>query len=111
MRHEHRGATFHPAGCRTVAETLELVRSSLPAKITLHATIPDQPPSSDLPLGSDDQGRDMLAVLVAGVPLTLRVGFIAGTVGLVIGIILGFLSAALPMPGADYIVLPWGEVD
>jgi PAS domain S-box-containing protein len=29
--------------CRTVAETLELVRSSLPAKITLHATIPDEP--------------------------------------------------------------------
>jgi len=59
------------------------------------ATIPDQPPSADLPLGSDDQGRDMLAVLVAGVPLTLRVGFIAGTVGLVIGIILGFLSGYL----------------
>ncbi len=59
------------------------------------ATIPDQPPSSDLPLGSDDQGRDMLAVLVAGVPLTLRVGFIAGTVGLLIGVILGFLSGYL----------------
>jgi peptide/nickel transport system permease protein len=56
------------------------------------ATIPDQPPSPDLPLGSDDQGRDMLAVLVAGVPLTLRVGFIAGAVGLLIGIVLGFLS-------------------
>ena len=54
--------------------------------------IPDQPPSSDYPLGSDDQGRDMLAVLVAGVPLTLRVGFIAGGVGLLIGIILGFIS-------------------
>jgi peptide/nickel transport system permease protein len=56
------------------------------------STIPDLPPSSDLPLGSDDQGRDMLAVLVAGVPLTLRVGFIAGSVGLLIGIVLGFLS-------------------
>src|SRR5436190_7067302 len=56
------------------------------------SAIPDQPPSRDLPLGSDDQGRDMLAVLVSGVPLTLRVGFIAGSVGLVIGIILGFLS-------------------
>jgi peptide/nickel transport system permease protein len=53
---------------------------------------PDQPPSGDLPLGSDDQGRDLLAVLVAGLPLTLRVGFIAGTVGLGIGIILGFLA-------------------
>jgi signal transduction histidine kinase len=29
--------------CRMVVETLELVRSSLPARITLHATIPDQP--------------------------------------------------------------------
>src|SRR5258708_20494196 len=66
------------------------VNNAVPA-----ATIPDQPPSSDLPLGSDDQGRDMLAALVAGVPLTLRVGFIAGTVGLVIGIILGFLSGHL----------------
>ncbi len=56
------------------------------------SAIPDQPPSSDLPLGSDDQGRDMLAVLVAGVPLTLRVGFIAGTVGVLIGIVLGFVS-------------------
>ena len=56
------------------------------------SSIPDQPPSSDLPLGSDDQGREMLAVLVAGVPLTLRVGFIAGSVGLLIGIFLGFLS-------------------
>ena len=56
------------------------------------STIPDQPPSRDLPLGSDDQGRDMLAVLVSGVPLTLRVGFIAGSVGLMIGIVLGFLS-------------------
>lgn len=56
------------------------------------ATIPDQPPGPDLILGSDDQGRDMFAVLVAGVPLTLRVGFIAGTVGILIGIILGFVS-------------------
>ena len=56
------------------------------------STIPDQPPSRELPLGSDDQGRDMLAVLISGVPLTLRVGFIAGSVGLMIGVVLGFLS-------------------
>ncbi|HLH73599.1 MAG TPA: ABC transporter permease [Chloroflexota bacterium] len=56
------------------------------------SVIPDQPPSADYPLGSDDQGRDLLAVLVAGLPLTLRVGFIAGAVGLGIGIILGFVS-------------------
>ncbi len=56
------------------------------------STIPDQPPSAELPLGSDDQGRDLFAVLVAGLPLTLRVGFIAGAVGLFIGIVLGFLA-------------------
>ena len=56
------------------------------------SVIPDQPPSADYLLGSDDQGRDLLAVLVAGLPLTLRVGFIAGIVGLSIGIILGFVA-------------------
>jgi peptide/nickel transport system permease protein len=56
------------------------------------SVMPDQAPSTDLPLGSDDQGRDLLAVLVAGLPLTLRIGFIAGAVGLFIGIILGFVA-------------------
>ena len=32
---------------------------------------PVQPPSWSLPLGSDKQGRDLLAVMVAGTPLTL----------------------------------------
>jgi peptide/nickel transport system permease protein len=59
------------------------------------SVIPDQPPSGDLPLGSDEHGRDLLAVLVAGLPLTLRVGFIAGTVGLLIGTILGFVAGYL----------------
>ena len=53
------------------------------------SVIPDQPPSREFPLGSDDQGRDLAAVLVAGLPLTLRIGFIAGVVGLAIGILLG----------------------
>ena len=56
------------------------------------SVLPDQPPSPGLPLGSDDQGRDLLAVLVAGLPLTLRVGFIAGTVGLIVGTILAFIA-------------------
>jgi len=56
------------------------------------SVLPDQPPSGDYPLGTDDQGRDLMAVLVAGLPLTLRVGFIAGSVGLVIGIVLGFVA-------------------
>ncbi len=50
------------------------------------------PPSLDRPLGTDAAGRDLLAVMVAGTPLTLRVGFVAGAVGLGIGILLGFVA-------------------
>ena len=49
-------------------------------------------PSGAHPFGTDDSGRDLLAVMVVGVPLTLRIGFLAGAVGLGIGIVLGFLS-------------------
>jgi len=57
--------------------------------------IPSQPPGPGLPLGSDDQGRDLLAVLVAGLPLTLAVGFLAGGLGLLIGSILGMVSGSV----------------
>ena len=56
------------------------------------SAIPDLAPGPDAPLGSDDQGRDLLAVLIRGVPLTLRVGFLAGGVGLAIGVVLGMLA-------------------
>ena len=49
-------------------------------------------PSLDHPLGTDAAGRDLMAVMVAGTPLTLRVGFLAGAVGLGIGIVLGFVA-------------------
>ena len=52
-----------------------------------------QPPSFKYPFGTDRQGRDLLAVMVAGTPLTLRIGFIAGFLGVGIGAILGFVSA------------------
>jgi peptide/nickel transport system permease protein len=52
-----------------------------------------QPPAWDLPFGSDRQGRDLLAVMIAGTPLTIRIGVIAGLIGVGVGTILGFLSA------------------
>jgi peptide/nickel transport system permease protein len=52
-----------------------------------------QPPSAELPFGSDRQGRDMLAVMIAGTPLTLRIGLIAGFIGVAVGTLLGFVSA------------------
>jgi peptide/nickel transport system permease protein len=42
------------------------------------------------PLGTDNQGRDMLALLISGAPSSLKVGFIAAAVGMVLGVILGF---------------------
>ena len=44
-----------------------------------------RPPSWEYPLGTDRQGRDLLAVMVAGTPLTLRIGFIAGLIGVGLG--------------------------
>lgn len=45
------------------------------------------------PFGTDGQGRDLFAVAVAGTWLTLRIGVIAGVIGVAIGTILGFTSA------------------
>ena len=58
-----------------------------------------QPPSWDYPFGTDRQGRDLLAVMVAGTPLTLRIGFIAGFLGVGIGTVLAFIAALLSRHG------------
>jgi len=52
-----------------------------------------RPPSTEYPFGTDRQGRDLLAVMVAGTPLTLRIGFIAGALGVGLGTVLAFVGA------------------
>jgi len=52
-----------------------------------------QPPSAELPFGSDKQGRNLYAVMVEGTPLTLRIGLIAGVFGVLFGSVLAFVSA------------------
>ena len=52
-----------------------------------------QPPSADYPFGTDRQGRDLLAVMVAGTPLTLRIGFVAGFIGVGLGTLLALIAA------------------
>lgn len=59
------------------------------------SALPALSPSRAYPLGTDDQGRDLLAAMVAGLPDTLRVGFLAGAIGLGLGIVLGFLAGYL----------------
>ena len=54
---------------------------------------PLKPPSWELPFGSDKQGRNLFAVMVVGTPLTLRIGLIAGFIGVILGGAIGFVSA------------------
>lgn len=47
------------------------------------------------PLGTESNGRDMLAVLIVGAPRSLRVGLIAAGIGMLVGIALGFTAGFL----------------
>lgn len=44
------------------------------------------------PLGTQNSGRDMLALLIVGTPNTLLIGLMASLIGMSIGIVLGFTS-------------------
>jgi peptide/nickel transport system permease protein len=57
------------------------------------AVRPKQPPSLDFPFGTDFFGRDLLAAMVVGMWQTAVIGFLAGGIGTVIGVVLGFTSA------------------
>jgi peptide/nickel transport system permease protein len=52
-----------------------------------------QPPSWQLPFGSDRQGRNLFAVITVGTLLTLRIGLIAGILGVGFGAALAFVGA------------------
>jgi len=56
------------------------------------SVMPDMPPNALAPLGSETSGRDMLAVMIVGTPLTLKIGLIAAFIGLAVGIFLGFTA-------------------
>ncbi len=49
-------------------------------------------PSGEHPLGTDGLGRDMLAVMVIGIPNTFKIGFLAGAVGVLIGTLIGLFA-------------------
>jgi peptide/nickel transport system permease protein len=42
------------------------------------------------PLGTENAGRDMLALILIGVPRSLFIGFMASAIALVVGLLLGF---------------------
>jgi peptide/nickel transport system permease protein len=50
------------------------------------------PPSAEYPFGTDNVGRDLLALMVYGIPPTLAVGLIAGGLSTVLGTALGITA-------------------
>jgi len=49
-------------------------------------------------LGTDDQGRDLLAAILYGLRISLGVAFLSGAIGLLIGMTIGLLGAYLGGP-------------
>lgn len=54
---------------------------------------PSRAPSSRFPLGTDAKGRNLLAVMVYGTLLTLKIGLLAGALGVLIGTVVAFVAA------------------
>jgi peptide/nickel transport system permease protein len=52
-----------------------------------------QPPSLKYPFGTDFFGRNLLAAMVVGMWQTALIGLLAGGIGTLVGVILGFTSA------------------
>jgi peptide/nickel transport system permease protein len=52
-----------------------------------------QPPSLQYPFGTDFFGRNMLAAMVVGMWQTAVIGVLAGGMGTLIGVVLGFIAA------------------
>ena len=56
------------------------------------AVQPRRPPSAQFLLGTDSQGRDMLTLLIYGTPNTIKMGLIAGFIGVGLGLFFGLLA-------------------
>lgn len=56
------------------------------------AVRPRRPPGADYFLGTDSQGRDMWTLLIYATPNTLKMGLIAGFIGVGVGAVLGLIG-------------------
>jgi peptide/nickel transport system permease protein len=62
------------------------------AQADVGAGRPARPPDFQHLLGTDQQGRDVLANLIFGTPATLKIGVIAGIIGVTAGTLLGLIA-------------------
>ncbi len=56
------------------------------------AARPAKPPSAEHLLGTDQQGRDVLADIIYGTPTSLEIGVIAGVIGVTVGALMGLIA-------------------
>jgi len=98
-----------------------------PHDAAVGSVIPRRPPSLQNLLGTDSQGRDMLTLLIYGTPNTLKMGLIAGFIGVGLGLLFGLLAgnfggivdgvirivadALLTVPAIAILVIIAGNVD
>ncbi|GAB4420204.1 MAG: ABC transporter permease [Thermodesulfovibrionales bacterium] len=61
-----------------------------PMVIDVHNVL--SPPSKAHPLGTDDLGRDVLSRMIWGSRVSLRVGFVAVSLAMIVGVIIGSVS-------------------
>jgi peptide/nickel transport system permease protein len=57
------------------------------------------------PLGTENSGRDMLALMIVGAPNSFMVGVVAATIGMSVGIVLGFTAGFIGGRLDDFIRL------
>jgi peptide/nickel transport system permease protein len=62
------------------------------ANANVGAVRPRKPPGADYFLGTDSQGRDMWTLLIYATPNTLKMGLIAGFIGVGVGAVLGLIG-------------------
>jgi peptide/nickel transport system permease protein len=62
------------------------------AQADVGAGRPSRPPNFEHLLGTDQQGRDVLANVIFGTPATLKIGVIAGIIGVSVGTLLGLFA-------------------
>jgi peptide/nickel transport system permease protein len=68
-------------------------RLFMPAEMAeVGAARPARPPSAEHLLGTDQQGRDVLADLIYGTPASLEIGVIAGVIGVSVGALVGLVA-------------------
>ena len=68
-----------------------------------------QPPGSGFPLGTDVQGRDVLAQLIHGTGASLAIGFIAASIASAIAIMIGAISG-YKKGGVDELLMSFANI-